>query len=84
MMMDWNQYQKQVGGRLSELMKLSPDTVRGWIWGKQLPKKHALRLAQYLEQHASECEALARELRAYEKNRRPAKKRLTRIGQSPK
>ena len=30
MMMDWNQYQKQVVGRLSDLMKLSPDTVRAY------------------------------------------------------
>ena len=30
MMMDWNQYQKEIGSRLGELMKLSPDTVRGY------------------------------------------------------
>src|SRR3981081_2599380 len=30
MMMDWNQYQKEIGARLAELMKLSPDTVRGY------------------------------------------------------
>ena len=30
MMMDWNQYQKEIGARLGELMKLSPDTVRGY------------------------------------------------------
>ena len=30
MMMDWNQYQKEIGGRLGDLMKLSPDTVRGY------------------------------------------------------
>src|SRR6266851_10487941 len=30
MMMDWNQYHKEVGARLGELMKLSPDTVRGY------------------------------------------------------
>ncbi|HEX4544023.1 MAG TPA: carboxymuconolactone decarboxylase family protein [Candidatus Acidoferrum sp.] len=30
MMMDWNQYQKEIGGKLGELMKLSPDTVRGY------------------------------------------------------
>ena len=29
-MMDWNQYQKEIGGKLGELMKLSPDTVRGY------------------------------------------------------
>jgi AhpD family alkylhydroperoxidase len=30
MMMDWNEYQRQIGKTLGELMKLSPDTVRGY------------------------------------------------------
>jgi AhpD family alkylhydroperoxidase len=30
MMLDWNQYHKELGGRIGELMKLSPDTVRGY------------------------------------------------------
>ena len=30
MMMDWNQYHKEIGVRVGELMKLSPDTVRGY------------------------------------------------------
>jgi AhpD family alkylhydroperoxidase len=30
MMLDWNEYQKQVGATLGELTKLSPDTVRGY------------------------------------------------------
>jgi AhpD family alkylhydroperoxidase len=30
MMMDWNEYHKEIGARLGELMKLSPDTVRGY------------------------------------------------------
>ena len=30
MMMDWNQYHKEVGARISDLMKVSPDTVRGY------------------------------------------------------
>jgi AhpD family alkylhydroperoxidase len=30
MMMDWNQYHKELGARIGELMKLSPDTVRGY------------------------------------------------------
>ncbi|HTZ72402.1 MAG TPA: carboxymuconolactone decarboxylase family protein [Candidatus Aquilonibacter sp.] len=30
MMLDWNEYQKQIGTTLGELMKLSPDTVRGY------------------------------------------------------
>jgi AhpD family alkylhydroperoxidase len=31
MMLDWNEYQKQIGTTLSELKKLSPDTVRGYM-----------------------------------------------------
>jgi len=30
MIMDWNQYQKELGGRIGELSKLSADTVRGY------------------------------------------------------
>jgi alkylhydroperoxidase/carboxymuconolactone decarboxylase family protein YurZ len=30
MMIDWNEYHKEIGSRLGELMKLSPDTVRGY------------------------------------------------------
>jgi AhpD family alkylhydroperoxidase len=30
MMMDWNEYHKEVGARIGDLMKLSPDTVRGY------------------------------------------------------
>ena len=30
MMLDWNEYQKELGGRLGELAKLSPDTLRGY------------------------------------------------------
>jgi AhpD family alkylhydroperoxidase len=30
MMIDWNEYQTQIGATLGELMKLSPDTVRGY------------------------------------------------------
>lgn len=30
MMIDWNEYHKQIGATLGELMKLSPDTVRGY------------------------------------------------------
>ena len=30
MMMDWNQYHKEIGTRLGDLLKLSPDTVRGY------------------------------------------------------
>jgi AhpD family alkylhydroperoxidase len=31
MMLDWNDYQKQLGGRLGELSKLSPDTLKGYL-----------------------------------------------------
>ena len=30
MMLDWNEYHKEISNRLGELMKLSPDTVRGY------------------------------------------------------
>jgi AhpD family alkylhydroperoxidase len=30
MMMDWNEYHKQIGATLAELMKLTSDTVRGY------------------------------------------------------
>src|SRR5579859_4195757 len=31
MMLDWNEYQKQIMTELGELKKLSPDTVRGYM-----------------------------------------------------
>ena len=30
MVMDWNEYQKQIGGRIGDLAKLSPDTLKGY------------------------------------------------------
>lgn len=30
MMLDWNEYHKEIGKRLGELMKLSPETLRGY------------------------------------------------------
>ena len=30
MMIDWNDYHKQIGARLGDLMKATPDTVRGY------------------------------------------------------
>jgi AhpD family alkylhydroperoxidase len=30
MMMDWNQYHKEIGARIGDLMKMSPDTIRGY------------------------------------------------------
>jgi AhpD family alkylhydroperoxidase len=30
MMLDWNEYHKEIGGRLGELAKLTPGTVRGY------------------------------------------------------
>src|SRR6267378_8284722 len=31
MMLDWNGYQKEIGEKLGELSKLSPDTVKGYM-----------------------------------------------------
>jgi AhpD family alkylhydroperoxidase len=31
MMLDWNGYQKEIGGKLGELSKLSPDTLKGYL-----------------------------------------------------
>jgi AhpD family alkylhydroperoxidase len=31
MMLDWNEYQKQIGTTLGELKRLTPDTVRGYM-----------------------------------------------------
>jgi AhpD family alkylhydroperoxidase len=30
MMLDWNNYQKDINGRLAELSRLSPDTLKGY------------------------------------------------------
>ena len=30
MMLDWNEYQKQIGAQLTDFMKLTPDSVRGY------------------------------------------------------
>jgi AhpD family alkylhydroperoxidase len=30
MMLDWNEYQKQIGAQLSQFMKLTPDSVRSY------------------------------------------------------
>ena len=30
MVMDWNEYQKQIGARIGDLAKLSPDTLKGY------------------------------------------------------
>lgn len=30
MMIDWNEYHKQIGARLGDVMKVSPDTLRGY------------------------------------------------------
>jgi|SRR5215469_765725 len=38
MMLDWNEYHKEIINRLGELMKLSPDTVRGY---RQLSEANA-------------------------------------------
>ena len=30
MVMDWNEYHKEIGARVGDLAKLSPDTVKGY------------------------------------------------------
>jgi AhpD family alkylhydroperoxidase len=30
MMLDWNEYQKEIGAKLTEFMKVTPDSVRGY------------------------------------------------------
>ena len=30
MMLNWNEYQKQIGAQLTQFMKLTPDSVRGY------------------------------------------------------
>lgn len=30
MMLDWNQYHQEINSKLGEMMKLSPDTIRGY------------------------------------------------------
>jgi AhpD family alkylhydroperoxidase len=30
MMLDWNEYQKEIGAKLAEFMKVTPDSVRGY------------------------------------------------------
>lgn len=31
MMLDWNEYRQQIAAAVSEIAKLSPDTVRGYV-----------------------------------------------------
>lgn len=53
---------------LSELLGIAPSYARNLLkpsWDKKLPAKHARALANYLEKRASQCEALAHELRDY-------------------
>lgn len=54
---------------ISHICGIARSTAQGWINGKRLPPKHARKLADYLERHASECDALARELRVYAERR---------------
>ena len=62
---------------LSELCGISLKSAERYHQpSAKLPRKQALRLSQYLEQHASACEALARELRAYAAaNAKPVRKK---------
>lgn len=55
---------------LSELLGIAPSYARNLLkpsWDKKLPAKHARAMANYLERRASQCDALAHELRDYAK-----------------
>jgi len=57
---------------LATLLGISHASAHQYLkpsWGNRLPCKHAITLAQYLESRASQCDALAHELRAYAKAR---------------
>ena len=65
----WKIYEYPAPQRfLSELLGIAPSYARNLLkpsWDKKLPAKHARALANYLEKRASQCEALAHELRDY-------------------
>jgi hypothetical protein len=61
---------------ISSLCEIAPSYAWNLLkpsWASKLPPRHAHRLAAYLEAHAAESEALARELRAYAQDRTTAK-----------
>jgi hypothetical protein len=45
MMLDWNEYQKQIGAQLTQFMKLTPDSVRGYqtLSAANSSRNHPLR-----------------------------------------
>ena len=57
---------------LAELLCISQSSAAQYLkpsWSRKLPPKHAITLATYLESRASECQALAAELKVYAKVR---------------
>jgi len=57
---------------LAEILRIAPSSAAQLLKpsaGTKLPAKHAVTLARYLESHASECDALAAELKVYAKVR---------------
>ena len=64
---------------LASLLGVSSGTANNLLKPSvPLPAKHALRLAEYLTKHASECDALAAELRAYAAARKFTNKSVAR------
>jgi len=69
----WHVYEYPGAAKiLAALLRIPPSYAENLMkpsWSRKLPAKHAITLAQYLESHASQCEALAHELWAYAKAR---------------
>jgi hypothetical protein len=69
----WRTYE-YAGSRviLGAILGVNPQYAKNLMqagYRSRLPPKHAQRLAGFLELHASKCDALARELRAYAQDR---------------
>lgn len=73
----WDVYEYPGAARfLSGLLGISHATAARYLRpGIEFPRKHAPRLAEYLEAHAAECVALALELRDYARAVRGVKRR---------
>ena len=63
----WDVYEYPGAARfLAALIGCKQSSAKRYLMrSRDIPLKHAPKLAEYLEGHASECEALARELRVY-------------------
>ena len=49
---------------IGAILGIEASSAKRYLW-REVPRRHAERLADYLEGHAAECQALAAELRAY-------------------